>query len=64
MRVRLSSSPSPLLQLLSPLGAGASSALGKERGTAPPHPAPGQGEGRCWGETKGPPSPHLGIPSG
>lgn len=50
---------SSMLQLLSPLGAGASSA-GKERGTAPPHPAPGQGEGRGWGETKGPPPPTWG----
>lgn len=58
--VWLCSSPFPMLQLLSPLGAGASSVLGKERGTAPPHPAPGQGEGRGWGETKGPPSPTWG----
>ena len=56
--------PPECSSFLAPWELGPPLVLGKERGTSPPHPAPGQGEGRGWGETKGPPSPHTGIPSG
>lgn len=51
---------SPMLQLLSPLGAGASSVLGKERGTAPPHPPQARGKEEAGERPKVPPPPTWG----
>lgn len=56
-----SASPlSPVLQLRSSLGAGASSVLGKERGTAPPHPGQARGKEEAGERPKVPPPPTWG----